>query len=126
MMERVFAAGADLPEHSRWQIISMVRVERYERWPTEAAGPSGPPEAWQLCDLVGAEAMRSNGFAGACGIAGAAPVRNVGSNRQPRRHGRRVARLRVERATLAAIGSCVGESGPLCAAEPCGGGLMRA
>ena len=51
---RVFPSNADLPDHLRWQIISVIRMQWYQT-AGDYKGPSALPEEWHPCHMVGTE-----------------------------------------------------------------------
>ena len=52
MKIRVFASNADLPDHLRWQIISMIRIQ-WHRTVGDYIGPQALPDAWHPSHVVG-------------------------------------------------------------------------
>ena len=60
---QVFPTNADLPDHLRWQIISIIRMQ----WSASAGdyiGPSALPDEWHPCHVVGTEGDALVSYAG--------------------------------------------------------------
>jgi aminoglycoside 2'-N-acetyltransferase I len=60
---RVFATNPDLPDHLRWQIISVVRME-WHATAGDYTGPSALPEEWHPAHVVGTEGDAIVSYAG--------------------------------------------------------------
>ena len=60
---RVFPTNADLPDHLRWQIISIIRMQWYAT-AGDYIGPSALPDEWHPCHVIGAEGDALVSYAG--------------------------------------------------------------
>jgi GNAT superfamily N-acetyltransferase len=60
---QVFPTNADLPDHLRWQIISIIRMQ-WHQTAGDYRGPSALPDEWQPCHVVGAEGDALVSYAG--------------------------------------------------------------
>jgi GNAT superfamily N-acetyltransferase len=59
----VFPANADLPDHLRWQIISIIRMEWYET-AGDYTGPPALPDEWHPAHVVGTQGDAIVSYAG--------------------------------------------------------------
>jgi hypothetical protein len=60
---RVFPSNADLPDHLRWQIISIIRMEWHET-AGDYTGPQALPGAWHPSHVAGTEGDALVSYAG--------------------------------------------------------------
>ena len=60
---RVFPSNADLPDHLRWQIISIIRMEWHET-AGDYTGPQALPDAWHPSHVAGTEGDALVSYAG--------------------------------------------------------------
>lgn len=60
---QVFPTNADLPDHLRWQIISIIRMEWYET-AGDYIGPSALPDEWHPAHVVGTDGDAIVSYAG--------------------------------------------------------------
>ena len=60
---QVFPSNADLPDHLRWQIISIIRMEWHET-AGDYTGPQALPDAWHPSHVVGTEGDALVSYAG--------------------------------------------------------------
>lgn len=64
MMEiQVFPTNGELPDHLRWQIISIIRMQWYAT-AGDYRGPPALPDDWHPCHVVGAECDALVSYAG--------------------------------------------------------------
>jgi GNAT superfamily N-acetyltransferase len=60
---QVFPTNADLPDHLRWQIISIIRMEWYAT-AGDYTGPSALPDEWHPAHVIGTEGDAIVSYAG--------------------------------------------------------------
>jgi GNAT superfamily N-acetyltransferase len=63
MQIEVFPTNADLPDHLRWQIISIIRMQWYDI-AGDYAGPPALPDEWHPAHVVGTEGDALVSYAG--------------------------------------------------------------
>ena len=63
MNVQVFASNADLPDHLRWQIISLIRIQWYKT-AGDYTGPSALPDEWHPTHVVGTSGDAIVSYAG--------------------------------------------------------------